>query len=240
MKLDYISILAGGSCSFGCDFCVGNDIRNKITPHYSRKLDSFIECFSDMTDLISVSGDTSDPSLIGMTWAIPQKIRIFNKHMKITLHTRDKYIGIKAINHGYDKYVLSIDELFLDALTDSMIVDYRFLSDNKKMRLSIVLTKQNYQSFYGSNNLIDKIMKLFPSIQITLRPNVFEQLDLKKLKSFFGEWSILNNGAEVLTSSFNDTVWLWDYRKTNSRLEVRYLFSDGAISSNCGWDRLIN
>jgi hypothetical protein len=81
-KFDYISILAGGKCKFNCSFCVGNNIRKKSTPHFSPKMKAFIECFPDTTDLLSVSGDTSDPSFIKETWSIPQIVKSFNKKFK--------------------------------------------------------------------------------------------------------------------------------------------------------------
>jgi hypothetical protein len=46
----------------------------------------------------------------------------------------------------------------------------------------------------------------------------------------------MENGAMYLKE--NKNIWLWDYNQTNSKLNVRYLFSDGKISSNCEWDRI--
>ena len=64
-KYDYISILAGGSCSFNCPFCIGNKIRKDEKPKYSKEIHKFLKEYVGDTSLLSISGSTSDPSLIG-------------------------------------------------------------------------------------------------------------------------------------------------------------------------------
>jgi len=237
-NIDYISILAGGFCKFECSFCVGNEIRRNETPKFSKKIKSFIECFSDQTNLLSVSGDTSDPCFIEETYEIPKYAKKINKDLKITLHTRNKNIAEKAIKSGYDKYVLSINEKFLTNISDFNIEIFKKLSKEQKIRLSIVITNENIDFFYGRGNIIEEIIKLFEEIQITLRPNVFEDVSIiKKLKEYFGEWEQRENGVEVLKS--NNKIWLWDYRKTNEKIKAVYLFSNGEISSNCKWKKII-
>jgi hypothetical protein len=233
-KFDYISILAGGSCKFSCDFCIGNKIRENTKPHFSTKLSSFIECFSDMTDLLSVSGDTSDPSFVTETKDIPKIAKSFNSNIKVTLHSRNiKYLD-KVFDYGYDKFVFSTDEDFYDNCTQEDIFNLIKIKD--KLRFSIVVTSFNFGYMVGEELLISKLSKDFPNAQITLRPEVSESEHIIKCLESIGTWVPMENSAMYLKE--NKNVWLWDYNQTNSKLNVRYLFSTGNISSNCEWDRI--
>jgi len=242
-KFDYISILAGGSCKFNCEFCIGKNIRKDASPHFSKKVKSFIECFSDLTDLISVSGDTSDPSFIKETWKIPNWVKEFNPKSKVTLHTRNIDCLENALNSGYDKFVFSIDENF----TREMLKKLEPYKD--KVRLSFVMTVAN---FWVIDAWKEKIPEIF-EFQMTIRPEVKEAKIESNLHTFINQFlNILGNtitlfelhdrafvnekGALVLEEKPN--IWFWNYNKTNKMMDVRYLFSDGKISSNCEWEKI--
>ena len=243
-KFDYISILAGGACKFNCDFCVGKDMRKNITPHFSKKVESFIECFSDMTNLVSVSGDTSDPSFVEDTMYIPGKVREINPDARVTIHTRNIDFIEDAFHAGYDKFVFSIDEDF----TLEMLEMLRPYKD--KVRLSFVMTSYNHW-------IIDewsKNMKEIFDFQMTLRPEVnavkdettawmfydtFLNIRARKYRSPYNSKKFvtqMKNGAFKLKQFPN--IWYWDYNKTNPNIEARYLFSNDEIGSNCKWGEI--
>jgi len=240
--LDYISILAGGSCKFNCEFCVGNSIRENITPHYSSKIKGFLECYADRTQLLSVSGDTSDPSLISETIFIPVEAKEYNKDIKVSIHTRDIYFTEKAMDYGYDKIVLSIDETLSENDYQTLVNYYYHYGYN--IRLSFVLTSSNFW-------IIDEWKKDFPALfdmELTIRPDVFEKDEVFRkhifLETFLGidgDWQNIEQykneyGAIVLEKYPN--VWYWDYNVTNKNLDVLYLFSNGDIKNNCKWENL--
>jgi len=238
-KFDYISILAGGSCKFNCSFCVGNNIRKDVTPHFSKKWRSFLECFCDMTDLLSISGDTSDPSFIRDRQYIPELAKAFNPKIKITIHTRNIEYTTEAIKDGYDKCVFSIDEDFFDTYSDASIIQLQKIQQIKnKLRFSIVLTLYNFGYFIEDNGMIERLVSIFPNAQITLRPEISESEHIVNCLEGFGTWADKDNGAQYLEG--NPNIWLWDYSKTNKKLNVRYLFSTGEISSNRKWDNLVS
>jgi hypothetical protein len=241
LKYDYISILAGGSCKFNCSFCIGKDIRENIQPHFSNKWQSFLNCYADRTDLLSVSGDTSDPSFISEYVVIPYEAKQINPNIKVHLHTKD--IGICSVStniSGYDKYILSIDDEFLNELNKfdkTVLKGLQEHSRKGRLRFSIVLMDWNIGLIFGENNLYEQILKLFPNIQITLRPDVNADIEHIKqvLFSFLNdEWIEKNNGS--LEYSSNENIWLWNYNKTNPEHNVLYLFSNGNIQNNDAWN----
>jgi len=245
-KLDYISILAGGSCKFNCSFCIGNDIRKNAKPHFSKKTEAFLECFSDFTDLVSISGDTSDPSFVEETMFLPRKIREINPQVKITIHTRNIDFLDDAFHSGYDKFVLSIDEEF----TYEMLKKLKPYKD--KVRLSFVMTEYNFWILNDWSN--SKLMKEIFEFQMTIRPEVkavrdettawnfydaFLNIKARKYRSPYNSKkyvTVLKNGAIKLKKFPN--IWYWNYNETNKNLNVRYLFSNGDISSNCKWGEI--
>jgi hypothetical protein len=232
---DYISVLAGGRCDFGCDFCIGNSIRKNITPHFSRKLNSFLDCYADITNLLSVSGDTSDPSFIDESDHIPTYAKRINPNIKVNVHTKNTDLEpLKRFRRvGYDKIVISIDEDFIENLDSSTI---KFLQETN-IRFSIVLTCYNFGYFCGEDNIIDEIIKLFPNATITLRPNVLDDIHfVGSFKDILGTWVDNNNGSQYLEE--NPKIWFWNYNHTNPNINAMYLFSDGKISNNCRWEKL--
>jgi len=233
-KLDYISILAGGSCKFNCSFCIGNSLRKEVTPHFSEKYKSFIACFSDQTDLLSVSGDTSDPSFIKESYSIPLEAKYFNPNIKVSVHTRTlKNEDLKRFLH-YDKIVISIDE---NIISNTDVETLLFLQENqKRIRFSIVLTSYNFGYFTKEEGLIEKIVELYPEAQITLRPEVSEAEYIMNCVSNAGTWIEQENGSYYLEE--NSNIWLWNYKDTNPNINALYLFSDGMISNNCRWDKI--
>jgi len=234
--MDYISVLAGGKCKFACDFCIGNSIRDNVTPHYSRKLKSFLECYADTTNLLSVSGDTSDPCFIQGTDNIPDIAKRINPNIKVNVHTKSlDYETLKRFRrNGYDKIVISITEDFFKNTPDYTIK----LLQTLNVRFSIVLTKYNFGYFCGDNNILDKIVKTFPNVTITLRPNVLEDnFWVEEFGNILGKWSDMDNGAQYLTQ--NKNIWFWNYINTNPNISAMYLFSDGTIKDNCKWNAII-
>jgi len=235
MKLDYISILAGGSCKFNCDFCVGKDIRKNITPHISPKYKAFIECFAEQTDLLSISGDTSDPSFVEEIWEIPEIAKEVNPNIKVTIHTRNiEAIHKTFVDNCFDKFVFSIDENITKE-TLQILKHYK-----KKVRLSFVMTESNYSIVY---NWLDELPEIF-DFQMTIRPEVHQVQNNKILfESTFRDISSnstiteLSSGAVQLNQKPN--IWYWDYRKTNDKINTMYLFSSGEISNNCKWSEII-
>ena len=246
MKFDYISILAGGDCPFKCDFCVGNKIRENKNPHFSTKWKAFIECFADMTNLLSISGDTSDPSFIKETWEISKLAKQFNPNIKITLHTRNIKVLEKAFKSGYDKFVFSIDEN-IDKETIDKLYNYK-----NKVRLSFVMTSNNFW-------VIDKWKNELPELfdfEVTIRPEVYETQNKKWFYKFLQYFILIDESIEfyevenkypmyVETLKNNALalkkfpyIWFWDYNKTNPNLNVIYLFSNGEIGSNCRWNKI--
>lgn len=234
--MDYISILAGGSCKFNCSFCIGNNIRKNVTPFYSSKWRSFLECYADQTLLLSVSGDTSDPSLINATRNMPLIAKEFNPNIKVSVHTKSlELIDMEGFDN-YDKIVISIDEDFFNLTTRYMLL---FLQENqKRMRFSIVLTSYNFGYFIENDGIIEKLIQMFPNIQITLRPEVSEADHIVNCISGLGTWINKNNGSQVLEE--NSNIWLWNYKKTNPKIDALYLFSDGNIKNNDRWDEIQN
>jgi len=241
-KFNYISILAGGSCKFNCDFCIGKDIRKNTTPHFSKKWQSFIECFGDMTDTLSVSGDTSDPSFVFETWQVPYYVKeVLKLDLRVTIHTRNIdfiHEHIETNLPNYDSYVLSIDEHFIDEI-DSGEVKPEILNTlknlGKNLRFSIVITNDNINIF-DDYSFVKYLLQIFPDARMTIRPEV--HLEDIKIKTFdkWGENTRMNNGSYKLDK--NKNVWFWDYNETNPNMNVRYLFSNGNISSNCEWDKI--
>jgi len=237
--MDYISILAGGACKFNCSFCIGNSIRENVTPHYSSKLKSFLECYANQTNLLSVSGDTSDPCFIQETDDIPVIAKKINSNIKVSIHTRntDTRILEKYLICNYDKIVVSIDEKFFDNLCVEDILWYRRTAREKKLRFSIVLTSYNYKHFCKKDGIISKIVDIFPGAQITLRPNVFEEdCWIETFADDLGTWMNNTNGSKTLEENTN--IVFWDYSKTNPNIDALYLFSDGTIDNNCKWKNI--
>ena len=242
VKFNYISILAGGICKFNCNFCVGKDIRKNEKPHFSSKWKAFIECFADMANLLSVSGDTSDPSFVDDVWKIARFAKYINKNIKVALHTRNIKVINNCFESGYDKFVLSIDENF------NWQKHYETLLEHKdNVRISFVMTDDN---FWILDEWYENYPQIFEDFQITIRPEVhlaknenwnyvfkerFEGIGQKT----FNEKNVieLENGA--LQNKAFPKLWYWDYNKTNPKLNVRYLFSDGNIASNCQWEKII-
>jgi sulfatase maturation enzyme AslB (radical SAM superfamily) len=236
-KFDYISILAGGSCKFNCSFCVGNDMRKNITPHYSKKWKSFIECYADMTNLLSISGDTSDPSFVEDTWEMAEYAKEYNPDIRVTLHTRNIDVLEKCfVDNCFDKFVFSIDEnITLDVL--KKLKNYK-----NKVRLSFVITKDNFWIIDEWNEHLSEIY----DFQMTIRPDINET-DSDWKDTFFIKFNYImdkkntvvqkENGAISLREYSN--IWFWDYTITNPMINSLYLFSDGTISDNCKWSKII-
>jgi len=236
--MNYISILAGGSCKFNCDFCIGNSLRKNETPHFSNKWKSFLECYADQTNLLSVSGDTSDPSLINDSTNIPKIAKCFNSDIKVSIHTKETNSQIleEYIIADYDKIVVSIDETFFDNIIEEDELFFRRTAREGKLRFSIVLTSCNFGYFVEDNGLIKKIIDNIPGVQITLRPEVSEAEHIVDCVDNFGTWIKQENGSKYLKENFN--IWLWDYKETNKNINALYLFSDGIIKNNCRWDKI--
>lgn len=243
-KFDYISILAGGKCKFNCDFCVGKNIRKDIKPHFSTKWESFIGCFADMTDLLSISGDTSDPSFVKESSKIPSIAKSFNKHLKVSLHTRNLNVIKTAKNAGYDSFVFSIDENFNKEMFN-VLKNHK--DENFDIRLSLVITDKNF-------HILDEWFKNFKDIfefKMTIRPEVNSSKEKRWQSTFYNAFQ--NIGNENIDKSKNaikmengaiklkdyPNIWYWDYNETNPKLNVRYLFSNGTISGNCQWEKLV-
>ena len=239
-KLDYISILAGGSCKFACSFCVGNSIRENITPHISKKYVSFIKCFGDLTNSISISGSTSDPYFLDIQYhkEIINACDEVNKKLIHNLHTRQikDEIKIRNLIEMYNGTVFSIDETFLS--TENLI-NFKDFS-HKKLRFSIVITKENKDIF--NREWLDKVSELTGINSFTFRPDVFNH---KESISVFGFAHKMKFDYNITEENHNYGNWFpykdkfvtfWDNNKINQN--VRYLWSDGNITSDCEWKKL--
>jgi len=105
---------------------------------------------------------------------------------------------------------------------------------------------KNHYIFYENG----KEKNIFEIFQWTLRANIFESKYYEYFLSEFTELAFkkgyinhpkkyykeLENGA--LVHKHLQNVWFWDYNKTNPKLNVKYLFSDGTIGCNCRWKKL--
>jgi len=232
-NLDYISILTGGSCKFGCTFCVGNDIRKNVTPHISRKYKSFIDCFGDLTKSISVSGSTSDPSLLDLS--IHREIISTSKapenNLVTNLHTREIKSSFKMIElcKMYDGIVFSIDENFLE---EDNLIDFSIC---KKVRFSIVITKETVDFF--DREWLDKVYKKTGVASFTFRPDVFDDVCTIDEFSERMNFDTYVQGKYAQWFSYNDKfVTYWDNKEFSQ--DVRYLWSDGNITKDCEWKKL--
>ena len=228
-KFDYISILAGGKCGFNCSFCIGNDIRINEKPHFSNKYNSFIDLFASHTKLLSVSGSTSDPCFISEQEH--QNIILLakkeNHNIKINVHTRTlKYENLKMLNKYYDKIVISIDENFKP---------FEYLKEFKNIRYSIVLTENNFNVF--TLDWFENIYKTIGHSSFTLRPNVFDS----NIKTFSYGKEVKNKylPKEAIQFPFHQgLIVIWNFKDINDNLNVRYLWSDDTVSSQCEWKKL--
>jgi hypothetical protein len=188
-----------------------------------------------MTNLLSVSGDTSDPCFIQGSDNIPTYAKRINPTIKVNVHTKSTDLEhLKRFRRvGYDKIVISIDEDFIKNLDTSLI---KFLQETN-IRFSIVLTSYNFGYFCGNDNIIDKIVELFPNAQITLRPNVFEDnFFVDSFRDILGTWIGNDNGSQYLEE--NSNIWFWNFNHTNPNINAMYLFSDGKIAQNCRWEQI--
>ena len=227
-KFNYISILAGGSCSFNCDFCIGNDVRSNVTPHFSHKYKSFLELFAQNTNLLSISGSTSDPSLIGTpnNYFIVETARMYNRDIKISMHTRDLGEFAKEAYSYCDEVVISLEKN-----TPEAIKFFEELSEyqQSKTRISVVITQENKhllvtEEFYESLSISS----------FTLRKNVFEPIDINIEFAFGYEGKY----GSTFYDFKDGKIAYWDYSVTNVNLETRYLWDDGEVSSQCRWEEL--
>ena len=229
MDFDYISILAGGKCGFNCNFCVGNEVRIEENPHFSEKYKSFIDLFASRTKLLSVSGSTSDPCFIDENEhkTIISLAKKENPNIKVNVHTRTlNYETLKMLDRHYDKVVISIDETFKP-------LDY--LREFRNIRYSIVLTEDNYLSF--PLDWFEKIYEEIGHCSFTLRPDVFS--NKITIGNYGVETKIKGLPKEAIQYKFHDgLIVIWDFNKINDSMNVRYLWSNSLVSSQCEWKKL--
>ena len=220
---DYISILAGGRCSFNCDFCVGKNIRENEQPHFAKNWKDFIDYFSEYTELISISGSTSDPMLVNHK--LLERIIKYskNKGLDISLHTRSIGYMVKRYSDLVDELVISIDRP-----TNKNIQFFESLTNKSKVRISAVCTSENRHLFENSGFFRD-----FPIKRFTIRMNVFEP-DLKYPHIPYSQ--INKNDYGALWYGDNEKyIALWDFRKTNKRIKAIYLWPTGEVNEQCHW-----
>ena len=229
-RLDYISIIAGGKCKFNCSFCIGNDIRENNHPNISNKYISFIECYGDMTDEISISGSTSDPYFIELDVHFTIKNRSRDFDLKTSLHTRNTKLTNKMMKliEWYDELVLGIDETFNPD-------NFKF-QNNKSIRFSIVITKENQHKF--NREWLDNISNKTGVNSFTFRPNVFEEFN-DGFNTFMTNMKLLFPEERKYAYWFNykdSYITYWDNKEFSQN--VRYLWNDGNITEDDEWKKL--
>ncbi len=224
MKLNYISILAGGNCPMNCSFCVGQYIRKNETPHFASlgKIKIFFDAYKCQTDLLSISGSTSDPLFckdINKITEIAKK-----RFKKISLHTcaTSKLINIDI--KPFDEICISFH-----TLPDKKLVE--FIQENKeKIRISVVYNKENYK-ILDNFSFFDQI----PCNTFTVRKNIFDPKipnfvkKLKKIGEIFNQ-PIYKYGDKKIT--------IWDFADANKYIDARYLWPNGLMRKQCYWENL--
>ena len=191
------------------------------TQQYSNKCESFINCYADQTNIISVSS----PCFINDTVNIPLIAKRINPDIKAEVHTRTlKLNNIEKFLH-YDKIVLSIDEDFFEKCP---ISTQSYISQNQeKIRFSIVATSYNFGDIIDECGLLNKLVKAFPNTQIDIEPEPHEAEHIINCLSSAGTWIEQNNGSEYLEE--NSNIWLWNNKDVD--ISTLCLFGDGKIKS---------
>jgi len=228
MKLDYISILAGGSCPNECPFCVGRSLRKskpEEIPHFSVGWQAFFIFYN--APEISISGSTSDPMLCDTK----DLFTIINDSPQLSksLHTAYPHLLWK-----YKKSLHNLNEICLS------------IHDYSEIEIANELTKYfNYQKcrtrissvYWNKNKEILSNKSFYESFQakiFTIRKNIFEP-DIKvtipypKTNIIYGQ-QIFSDGNKIIA--------LWDFLKANIIINAMYLWPDGQIRAQCYWTTL--
>ena len=228
MNLDYISILAGGSCPNECPFCVGRSLRKSKPiekPHFSVNWQTFLMSYD--APEISISGSTSDPMLCNTE----DLFAIINDAPQLSksLHTAYPHLLWK-----YRKSLHALNEICLSVHNYSEIEIVNELTkyfNHQKCRTRI-------SSVYWDKSkeiLSDKFFyELFQAKIFTIRKNIFESnieiiIPYPKIGTLYGQ---------QLFSDNNKIIVLWDFLKANTIIKAMYLWPDGQIREQCYWTTL--
>jgi hypothetical protein len=223
MKLDYISILAGGNCLCNCDFCIGKNNRKNEKPHFAdyEIIRKFIRKHSDKTNEISISGSSSDPLFAILSRLIICGIIGEFPRLKTSLHTH-------VFNDlTYELYWI-VDELCVSINNKQDMEDFLALElPIKKIRVSTVVTSKSLEWLNTG-----EIFKISAN-RYTFRKNVYEptisfpKVEGKVIGKLFGNDLMKYN---------NSTVAFWNYKNTNKEVKAKYLWNDGVIRNQDYWD----
>jgi len=233
-KYDYISILTGGKCGFNCSFCIGNKLNKDKEPHFSNQYTNFVENYANRTNIISISGSSSDPYFISIQKHIDiiNKCKDVNPKIVTNIHTRyiKDAIKLNQLMGLYDGIVFSVDEDFLNR---SDILDFKKYS-HKKMRFSIVLTNKNRHIF--TRDWLDEVYNTTGISSFTFRPDVFENdFDIEDFKINMELFEVVDKKYGVWFPYKSGYVTYWDNKKINQN--VLYLWSTNEVTDDCEWKK---
>jgi len=197
--------------------------------------------YAKKTKLLSISGDSSDPSLINKTKYLANEAKLINPFIKVNIHTRTlNYVLINDfINNNYDKIVISIDENFFNNISKQ--TNTLLISLKDKIRFSIVITNYNIELL--NKDFIIKLYSLYPNASFTIRPDVFNKNDNFErqiyllIKTLSPQGFIENKLGAIVLNKYKN-IWFWFYKKSNKINNVKYLFSNDVISNYTIWEEL--
>lgn len=225
--LDYISILAGGTCKINCSFCVGKAIRDNQPPHFApgKDIAGFMDAYSGHVQNLSISGSTSDPMHINCIDEVLAAAEILFKY-RVALHT----CALDVLQERDEDFTYKLSRLTLSLHSIPDKTALGFIARHKEnIRISVVYHGENAETI-DNMEFFDTV----PAVDFTIRKNVFDpqEPDLK--------------GVELIGDVFNQPLYryghkrivVWDFTDANKHINARYLWPNGALMRQCFWESL--
>lgn len=223
--LDYISILAGGKCYTGCEFCVGNHIRKDEPPHFANEqMFDFIKSYQGQARELSISGSTSDPLYCDYELLTDLIYKAKDLKYFVSLHTSVLNKKTVTLYDTVNELCLSIHDI------DKKTCDFVNQFETERIRISSVCTENN-KSIYESG----EFFSLLNSTKFTIRLNIHEP-NLNVTLLFNPHGRIYNQKAFKSDSEF---ITLWNFKDANKHIKALYLWPNGEIKRQCFWDTVL-
>lgn len=226
MPFDYISILAGGSCTQikECTWCVGNEVRANDPPHFAsyKNVCKFLDLLQDHSTEFSISGVSSDPILCKDTGKI---IDYALGKYSISLHT-------KILNTKTEMYSKYVDELCLSVhrMIPSIAQKLKNI-EPKKLRISSVCTSENIHLFESP-----EFFELYGATRFTIRKNIREPELRDPVIPY--DRSTCDQYGQKWFEGDGKTIALWDFKKANREIKAMYLWPTGEMNEQCYWKHI--
>ena len=207
-----------------CHFCVGKNIRKNKAPSFAslEKIKIFFELFKNQTDLLSISGSTSDPLLCKNFEKILKLAR--KKFKKISLHTCATSKLLDLDTNNLDEICISLHNY-----PNKKLINF-IKKEKEKVRISVVYNKENW-TILDDFSFFEKI----PCDNFTVRRNIFDPKIPKFVKKLRRKGKIFN---QPIYKYKDKNIVLWNFADANKYINARYLWPNGLMREQCYWDNL--